>query len=163
MGYLTLWAEAHRHLGPGTKVHGMSKGNVGCIEKIYGFDWAAVGGREVGFKEMEEVVSPEFKSRFSAEVGGQEVEGLRGLREFGEALEQDFASFSYDALDFTEAGEDTVVVTGTIKGTSRSSKMPLSGEFGHVWKCVDGRAVSVEAYMDPDDARSAAGLSSSSS
>ncbi len=139
----------------------MNEANVACIENIYGFNWAGVGSREVGFEELEAFVHQDFTSKFSEEIGGREVAGVAGLRVFGEALEQDFAKFSYDALKYTSAGEDTVVVTGCINGVARASKMPLTGKFGHVWHLRDGKAARVEAYLDHDEALEAAGVEKS--
>ena len=128
------------------------------MRKIYGFNWAAVGSREVGLEELEEVVSPEFESRMSPEVGGRTLRGVDDLRQFGEALEQDFERFSYEPREFLEADDDRVVVLGRVSGVARTSKLPLAGEFGHVWTLVDGRAASVEAYLDPELALRNAGL-----
>ena len=128
------------------------------VKKIYGFNWAAVGSREVGLEEMEEIMAPEFESRMSPEVGGRTLRGVTELRQFGEALEQDFEQFSYQPEKFLEADDGRVVVLGKVSGVARASKLPLGGEFGHVWTLEDGRAASIEAYLDPQLALSAAGL-----
>jgi ketosteroid isomerase-like protein len=51
-----------------------------------------------------------------------------------------------------------VVVLGRVSGVARMSKLPLSGEFGHVWTLEDGRAQNVEAYLDSATALRSVGL-----
>ncbi len=51
-----------------------------------------------------------------------------------------------------------MVVLGTIRATGRLSRMPLSGEFGHVWTIEDGRAAGVSAFRDRESARRETGL-----
>jgi ketosteroid isomerase-like protein len=131
-------------------------GNVELVRRIYGFDWAAVGTRTRGFDRLRELVSTEFESRMSDEVGGRTV-GVDGLAQFVEALEQDFSEFHYEAEEFIPASDDAVVVVGRIRCVGRASKVPLSQEFGHVWTIEDGSPRRVEAHMSRADAIRAAG------
>ena len=135
----------------------MTDENVELVRRIYGFDWTAVGTRSRDFDRLREIVSDGFESRMSEEVGGRTV-GVDGLAVFVEALEQDFSEFHYEAEEFLPAGDDKVVVVGTISCVGRASKIPLSQEFGHVWTLDDGKAARVEAHMDRGDALRAAGL-----
>jgi ketosteroid isomerase-like protein len=127
------------------------------IRRIYGFDWATVGTRRVGFAELREVVAPDFESRLSHELGDRVLSGVQGLEVFVEALEQDFSEFHYDAAEFVEVRDDEVLVLGTIFARARATGMPLDGEFGHIWTVRDGLAARVEAHRDHEDARKAAG------
>ena len=127
------------------------------IRRIYGFDWAAVGGRRVGFAEVRDVVAPDFESRLSHELGERVLTGVQGLELFVEALEQDFSEFHYDADEYVEVGADEVLVLGRIFAKARATGMPLYGEFGHIWTVHDGLAAKVEAHRDHDKARRAAG------
>jgi ketosteroid isomerase-like protein len=127
------------------------------IRRIYGFDWATVGARRVGFAELREVVAPDFESLLSPELGERIVSGISGLEVFVEALEQDFSEFHYDADEFLEVGDDSVLVLGRIYAKVRATGMPLSGEFGHIWTVHDGVAARVEAHRDHEEARKAAG------
>src|SRR5262245_43209399 len=128
------------------------------IQRIYGFDWAAVGSRREGFAKLREVVAPELESRLSQELGERVLTGVEGLEMFVEALEQDFSEFHYDADEFVEVGGDGVLVLGRIVAKARATGMPLFGEFGHIWTVSDGLAARVEAHRDQDDARKAAGV-----
>ncbi len=127
------------------------------IRRIYGFDWATVGSRRKGFAELSEVVTPDFESQLSAELGERVLSGVQGLEMFVEALEQDFSEFHYDADEFEEIGDDEVLVLGRIFARARATGMPLSGEFGHIWTVRDGLAARVEAHRDRGEARRMAG------
>ena len=129
------------------------------IRRIYGFDWAAIRSRREGFDQLGEMVTPEFESRLSPELGERVLAGVQGLEMFVEAVEQDFSEFQYDAEELDEVGEDQVLVLGRISARARATGMPLSGEFGHIWTVHDGRAARVEAHRDRDEARRAAAAS----
>jgi ketosteroid isomerase-like protein len=130
---------------------------VELIRRIYGFDWATVGSRRKGFAELRDVVTPDFESRLSAELGDRVLSGVEGLEMFVEALQQDFSEFHYDADDFLEVGDDGVLVLGRIFAKARATGMPLHGVFGHIWTVRDGLAARVEAHRDQDAARKVAG------
>jgi ketosteroid isomerase-like protein len=127
------------------------------IRRIYGFDWATVGSRREGFAELSGVVTPDFESKLSPELGERVLSGVQGLEMFVEALEQDFSEFHYDAEEFEEIGDDEVLVLGRIFARARATGMPLSGEFGHIWTVRDGLVARVEAHRDRKEARRAAG------
>ena len=129
------------------------------VKKIYGFNWAAVGTREVALEELAEIIEPDFESTMSEETGGRTLRGVVELRQFGEALEQDFEQLAYEPRDFIEGKDGRVVVLGRVSGVGRASKLPLAGEFGHVWTIRGGKALKVHAYLDPDRALEAAGTS----
>ena len=126
------------------------------IRRIYGFDWATVRSRREGFAELGSLVTEEFDSQLSPELGERVLSGVRGLEMFVEAVEQDFSEFRYDADEVEEIGHDRVLVLGRISVRARATGMPLSGEFGHIWTVRDGRAAHVEAHRDHGVARRAA-------
>jgi ketosteroid isomerase-like protein len=128
------------------------------IRRIYGFDWAAIRSRREGFGELRDLVTPEFDSQLSPELGERVLSGVQGLEMFVEAVEQDFSEFRYEAEEVEEIGDDRVLVLGTIVAKARATGMPVSGEFGHIWTVRDGLASHVEAHRDRDEARQAAGL-----
>jgi ketosteroid isomerase-like protein len=127
------------------------------IRRIYGFDWAAIRSRREGFGELRSLVTPNFESQLSPELGERVLSGVRGLEMFVEALEQEFSEFHYDAEELEEVGDDEVLVLGRIVARARATGMPLSGEFGHIWTVRDGLATRVEAHRDREEARKAAG------
>lgn len=127
------------------------------ISRIYGFDWATVRTRREGFGELRGMVSEDFDSQLSPELGERVLSGVQGLEMFVEAVEQDFSEFHYDADEVVEVDGDRVLVLGRIVAKARATGMPLSGEFGHIWTVRGGRATHVEAHRDRDEARKAAG------
>jgi ketosteroid isomerase-like protein len=127
------------------------------IGQIYGFDWAGIRSRQEGFGELKALVTDDFHSQLSPELGDRVLDGVQGLEMFVEAIEQDFSEFRYDADEIEEIGDDRVLVLGQIAARARATGMPLSGEFGHIWIVRDGQASHVEAHRDRDQARRAAG------
>lgn len=126
------------------------------IRSIYGFDWATVRSRREGFGELASLVTDDFASQLSPELGERILAGVEGLEMFVEAIEQDFSEFRYDADEIEEIGDDRVLVIGRIFARARATGMPLSGDFGHIWTVRDSRASHVEARRDQDEARKAA-------
>jgi ketosteroid isomerase-like protein len=127
------------------------------IRRLYGFDWATVGSRREGFEKLRPLVTDDFDSQLSPELGERVLSGVQDLEMFVEAIEQDFSEFRYVADEFEEIGNDQVLVLGRIFAKARATGMPLHGEFGHIWTVRDGCASHVEAHRDRDEARKAAG------
>jgi ketosteroid isomerase-like protein len=127
------------------------------IRRMYGFDWAGIRSRREGFDELRAMVSPDFESQLSPELGERVLAGVKGLEMFVEAIEQDFREFHYDADQLEEIGDDQVLVLGRIFARARATGMPLFGEFGHIWTVRDGLATRVEAHRDREEARKVAG------
>ena len=135
----------------------MASGNLDLIRSVYGFNWAEVDDRERGFAATSAVIDPEMAAQVSPEVGDRTLHGLQGFAVFVEGVEEDFSEFRYDADEFEEPAPDKVLVRGMVRVRGRRSNMPLTAPFGHLWELRDGRAVSVEAHLNPEDARPAAG------
>jgi ketosteroid isomerase-like protein len=127
------------------------------IRRMYGFDWAGIRSRREGFDELRAMVSPDFESQLSPELGERVLAGVQGLEMFVEAVEQDFREFQYHADQLEEIGDDQVLVLGRIFARARATGMPLFGEFAHIWTVRDGLATRVEAHRDREEARKAAG------
>jgi hypothetical protein len=86
------------------------------------------------------------------------IRSLAELRNFADAIAQDFEECTYEPRELLDAPGGRVVVTGEIVGRGRSSKLPLSGEFAHVWTISAGRALRAEAYRHRAEAMRAVGL-----
>ena len=123
---------------------------------MYGFDWSRIRSRHEGFDELRGLVTEDFDSQLSPELGEKVLSGVQGLEMFVEAVEEDFSEFRYDADEIEEIGNDRVVVLGRIFARARATGMPLSGEFGHIWTVRDDLASHVVAYRDREQARKAA-------
>lgn len=128
------------------------------LEQIYGLNWAALGSQRQAFAGLAELVSEDLEMKLSPEIGARVIKGLDELREFAEALEQDFQDCRYEAEQIEECGDRRAVVTGRIDARGRSSNLPLSGEFGHVWTLEEGEATRMESFRDKAEARKAGGL-----
>src|SRR5262245_45627047 len=128
------------------------------VRRIYGFDWVGILSRREGFGELRGLVTEDFNSQLSPELGERVLAGVAGLEMFVEAVEEDFSEFRYEADEIEEIGSDRVLVLGKIAARARATGMPLSGEFGHIWTVRDGLASHVQAHRDRDEARAAAGL-----
>ena len=126
------------------------------VQRIYGFDWVGIRSRSEGFGELRGLVTEDFDSQLSHELGEKKLSGVQGLEMFNEAVEQDFSEFRYDADEFEEIGDNKVLVLGKMFVRARATGMPLSGDFGHIWTVRDGLASHVVAYRDWDEARKAA-------
>jgi ketosteroid isomerase-like protein len=126
----------------------VAQADIDLIRTLYGFDWVGIGSRRQLFAEVEKRVVPDFTARMSPEVAERELHGAGDLAVFIQALEQDFDEFRYDPETFEERG-GRIVVSGVVFGRGRASKIPLRSRFEHVWTVRDGRAVAVEAHLDP--------------
>ena len=139
----------------------MGERNLEVIRRLYGFDWIGIGSRERGFQELERLMDQGFQARVSPELGDRELQGIQGMNNFIDALEEDFEEFRYVGDSFAETPDGRVVVSGRILARGRTSKMPLASEFGHLWSLKDGRVLRVEAFLDRASAEQAAGMGES--
>ena len=85
------------------------------IRRIYGFDWATVRSRREGFGQLGALVTEDFDSQLSPELGERVLAGVQGLEMFVEAIEEDFSEFRYDAEEIEELGESRVLVLGRME------------------------------------------------
>ena len=127
----------------------MAERNADLIRGLYGFNWAAVDDRGRGLAAADRVMAPDVRARVSPEVGDRTLEGLEGFAVFVEGLEEDFSEFRYQGETFDEVSPEQVLVSGHIQARGRRSNMPLTAPFGHLWTLRDGRAVTVEARVQP--------------
>jgi hypothetical protein len=129
----------------------MPQGNVDLIRSIYGIDWASAAERQRGLSRSAEVVAADAEAHVSPELGDRTLAGLQGFAVFVAGLEQDFSEFRYHADEVREFAPDQVVVLGHIRARGRTSRMPLTAPFRHLWTLNDGRAVSVYAHLRVDE------------
>lgn len=50
--------------------------------------------------------------------------------------------------DWLQAGPDRLVVTGTYRGSARTTKLPVEAAFAHVWAAADGKLTTLEQITD---------------
>ena len=94
-----------------------------------------------------------------ATPGGEaESVGLDGMtRTVGEWV-RSWERVTLTAERITDAGEQVLVIA-TWHGRGKSSDVPTEWRHGEVWTMRDRKAVSIRAYMDPEEALEAVGLS----
>jgi ketosteroid isomerase-like protein len=136
-------------------------GEQALVRGIYGFNWAKLKDLDQSLEAFAGVIAPEFEMRLSPEVGSRVIRNLAELRNFADAIAQDFEECTYEPRELLDAPDGRVVVTGEIVGRGRSSKLPLSGEFAHVWTISAGKALRAEAYRHRSEAMEAVGLEES--
>lgn len=134
----------------------MDDPSLATVRSLYGFNWAAVEGREQGLGSLEQAVGAEFEAHLSPETGGRMVTTVDDLRQFGYALEEDFAELVYDAEEVRELPDERILVLGKIHGRGRQSGLPLEAEFGHVWTFVDSLPRAIRAFLNHAQALQAA-------
>jgi ketosteroid isomerase-like protein len=84
--------------------------------------------------------------------------GRDGLDQFSAMLSETWREWRLEPERFLDAG-DRVVVFGRIVGIGGASGVPIELETTHVWTIRGGRATSMHAYRDREEALEAAGLS----
>ena len=80
-------------------------------------------------------------------------EGL--IRSVGE-LSASFRDLRWEPLSLTPIGNKVVAVT-TSYATGRQSGMPIEMTVVHLWTLRDAKVVRLDVYLDPAEARTAAG------
>jgi ketosteroid isomerase-like protein len=81
--------------------------------------------------------------------------GHEGIRAFYTEVMDVWQSFTWELTDVEERG-DLIVVSLESIGKARGSGLELDRRSAMVWHVVDGRAMSLTFYRDPEEARAAA-------
>jgi ketosteroid isomerase-like protein len=84
---------------------------------------------------------------------GSRADFAHYLRTLGEFWER----FSFEVLETAET-EDTLYARVILHGRGKRSGADVALQIHHVWRLRDGLFANMQAYMDGDDAREAAGL-----
>jgi ketosteroid isomerase-like protein len=85
----------------------------------------------------------------------------RGREEFLEFMRTWTEDFDWwiELESVVDAGGDRVVAFTHQRATGKASGVPVELHMGTVWELRDGRVVRIRNFLDPIDARQAAGLS----
>jgi len=126
-----------------------------------------VGYGEFNDRDFEALVArltPDFIWNEAAEIPGPKSsvsrdEFVRFMRGFDRLWDE----FEFDPVELTEgevdAGGDHIVYAKVrAHGRGRASEERVEFEIHHVWRLRDGLFARMDAYLDEDDAREAAGL-----
>ncbi|MEX2252732.1 MAG: nuclear transport factor 2 family protein [Thermoleophilaceae bacterium] len=118
---------------------------------------AAVATRD--FKALADLVDPEVELRsVLAGVEGGTYTGAEGLRTWVEDLHSTWDDYRGEIVEFHEVGDDQTLVIFRVRGTAKSSGVPLDSRLAQVWTWRDGKPWRAEAYTDPHEALKAVGL-----
>jgi hypothetical protein len=124
----------------------------------YGLNWANIPDLDRALGAMAGITTEDFELRLSPELRERTIRGLKDLRAFAAAIEEDFSDCTYAARQIEEVGEGRLLVSGTISARGRLSTLPLSGSFAHLWHFDGARASRAQAYRSREEALEAAGF-----
>jgi ketosteroid isomerase-like protein len=102
----------------------------------------------------------EFEPPEDAIEQGGVFKGHEGIRQRWDLLLEPFADVHMELEDVSEADPDNVLVVFRVRARGRASGAPVEMGLGYLVTIRDGRALRIKAYLDPSDARRAAGLES---
>jgi ketosteroid isomerase-like protein len=85
--------------------------------------------------------------------------GHDAVRDRWNLLLEPFEDVRMEPEEFIEADDETVIAVFRIHARGKASGAPVEMRLAHLVTVRDGRAVRMKAYLDPDEARRAAGLS----
>jgi uncharacterized protein len=88
---------------------------------------------------------------------GEPFRGHEGVREYLDAISDDWSQRAVELDRLIEAG-DEVVLRGRFQARGRSSGVELDAPAAWVVTLRDGKVVRLRAYTDPEDALQAVGL-----
>jgi len=100
---------------------------------------------------------PEVEGDFTHMPEGQTVTGRDELRRQIARWELTWDGFRTDVEDLVETGDKVLLVVRQA-GTAKQSGIELDMRYAQVFELRDGRIVWMKTFLDPDEAKTAAGL-----
>jgi ketosteroid isomerase-like protein len=85
--------------------------------------------------------------------------GIDAVRRYFDQFVQSFGEFVFDAPELVALATDTVLLEFRIRMRGRESGAVMEVNPGWIYTLRDGKVVRLEAYLDREQARAAAGLS----
>ena len=85
----------------------------------------------------------------------------KGSQAFDDAAGKVTSTFADARIEFErfiDAGEEEVLVIGTLRGVGQGSGIDVERRQGYLWTIRDGKAVRFQWFNDPSEALEAAGL-----
>jgi uncharacterized protein len=104
-----------------------------------------------------EAFDPDVEGDFTHMPEGQSVTGPDGIRREVARWELTWDGLRTDVEDLVEAG-DKVLLMVRQTGTGKQSGIELDMRYAQVFELRDGRIVRMKTFLDPTEARTAAGL-----
>jgi ketosteroid isomerase-like protein len=104
-----------------------------------------------------ELADPAVSVEDHAVIDGTTYEGREGVIQFLAFQAEAFAAHRVELEEVLETGDEIVVVV-RLRGEGPLSRIPLEGNFTHVWQIDDGMVHRLRVYATKQDALEAAGL-----
>ena len=140
----------------------MSEQDVEIVRRAFAeFNAGLASGNPAGAFDSG-ITAPEFRWTVPPNAPGLEpvYEGRDGWLDFMRMWTEDF-DWTIEIEEIEDAGEGKVIVNTVQRATGKASGVPVELHMGAVWTVENGRVVSAENFLDPAEARAAAGLSNS--
>jgi ketosteroid isomerase-like protein len=83
-----------------------------------------------------------------------------GVREFLGMVADAFEEFTYEVVELIEADEHRVLAMLRVNARGKESGLAVAMDVAHLWTLSGDKAVRLEAFVDRESARNAAGLAS---
>ena len=125
----------------------MSKENVEIVEAIYE-EWA---NRRLGEGLMAEDI------RYVNPPDALEPGTRRGAESFNNIFEV-YSDIRFEIDRLIDAGDDKVVMVGTMRGVARATGLEMTRPNSQVWTIEGGKAISMQWFHTEAEALEAAGL-----
>ena len=132
----------------------MSQENVEVVRRLY----ALFPSRDFG-AAFQELADPNLELRVPPIYPDtpEAYYGREGLEQWLSMIDEVWAEWPFEPERFIDAGANVVVLTRLV-AEGVSSGIHLEREVAHLWTVHDGRATSIQAYLNPEEAFEAAGL-----
>jgi len=125
----------------------MSQENIELVKAIYAAWAERRRGDEFMAADIRYINPP-----YALEQGTHE-----GSKSFNRIFEV-YSQIRFEIDRLIEAGEDRVVMAGTMHGTARRSALEMTRPHAQVWTIRDGKATSMQWFHSEAEALEAAGL-----
>jgi ketosteroid isomerase-like protein len=138
----------------GLSEQAMSRDNVDVVRRLY----ELFGRRDVG-AAFPDYADPGIELRVPQLYpdAPEAFLGRKGVEDWIAMVDEVWSEWRFEPKRYLEAGS-IVVVLARLVAEGESSGIHLQREVAHLWEVKDGRATSIQAYLNPAEALEAAGL-----
>jgi len=130
-------------------------------ENVEAFTRGLEAGNRGDVETLLEVLDPEvaWHSALHALLGGEATvyRGHDGIREMLRDLYEAFDEIQIEISEIRDLG-DRLVAIGRTRARGKASGADVESPIGFVTEFKNGKAVSIQAYLDPEEALEAVGL-----
>ena len=91
-------------------------------------------------------------------MGGDSFIGVEGFRKALTEFDTDWGQWHQELGEFSEAGDDSVVVLGHLVARGQSSGIPVEGDWAALVKLREGQIIRTRFFLDHAEALETAGL-----